>query len=203
MAPKHPLDLAGRFSKSTLFPGTAPHGHCPLGLGFFENGRRLAGETGGRYRGRFALSPCFTTRAGSNEHNGSGPRPTRPPSFARTLRGTRVRPCPITGFGLLHRACAGHTYERTHPDVTIQTCWDFRPVGPRTGRHHPRTRSRLCTEVAKRAETIRWGRREGGRCRSSPESVESEWGIDLASGPLDHERLIVPRTLSKIAKIGS
>lgn len=27
-------------------------------------------------------------------------------------------------FRLLYRACEGHTHERDHPDVTIQTCWD-------------------------------------------------------------------------------
>jgi uncharacterized protein len=27
-------------------------------------------------------------------------------------------------FRLLDRACVGHTHKRTHPNVTIQTCWD-------------------------------------------------------------------------------
>ena len=95
---------------------------------------------------------------------------------ARALRG-RLFDLADHEFRLLYRACAGHTHERTHPDVTIQTCWDadrldLGRVGitPRPGR--------LCTEVAKRPEVIKWA---DGRATFGviPEFVREEWGIDL------------------------
>ena len=81
-------------------------------------------------------------------------------------------------FRLLHRACEGHTRERTHPDLTIQACWDSDRLDlGRVGiTPHP---SRLCTEFAKQPETIDWAH---GRARVGfvPALVRDEWGIDLA-----------------------
>jgi uncharacterized protein len=78
---------------------------------------------------------------------------------------------------LLYRACEGHTHERTHPDVTIQTCWDSDRLDlGRVGiTPHP---SRLCTEVAKRPEIIKWanGRASFGLV---PKFVMEEWEIEL------------------------
>lgn len=80
-------------------------------------------------------------------------------------------------FNLLYRACVGHTHERTHPDVTIQTCWDADRLDlGRVGiTPHP---SRLCTNVAKTKRIISWA---SGRAnfRVVPEFVKFEWGIDL------------------------
>ena len=101
-----------------------------------------------------------------------GPRPwTRAAEFAR-LR-SRLLDLPDHTFQLLHRACAGHTHERTHPDVTIQTCWDadrldLGRVGitPDPGW--------LCTTAARRPDMIRWadGRASFGVI---PELVKQEW----------------------------
>ena len=105
-----------------------------------------------------------------------GPRAAE---FARSLRG-RLFDLPDHEFRLLHRACAGHTHERTHPDVTIQTCWDADRLDlGRVGiTPHP---SRLCTEAARRPETIRWA---DGRASFLviPEFVRGDWGIDLRPG---------------------
>lgn len=80
-------------------------------------------------------------------------------------------------FNLLYRACAGHTHERTHPDITVQTCWDSDRLDlGRVGiMPHP---SRLCTEVAKRREMILWA---DGRASSFvvPEFVSVDWQIEL------------------------
>ena len=80
-------------------------------------------------------------------------------------------------FRLLYRACEGHTHERDHPDATIQTCWDSDRLDlGRVGiMPHP---SRLCTEFAKRPETIKWA---DGRAsfRVVPTFVLDDWGIDL------------------------
>lgn len=43
--------------------------------------------------------------------------------LAKKLRG-RLFNLSDHDFDLLYLACAGHTDVRTHPDITIQTCWD-------------------------------------------------------------------------------
>ena len=90
---------------------------------------------------------------------------------------------PDDKFELLHRACAGHTHERTHPDITIQTCWDSDRLD--LGRvgivPHP---SRLCTDVAKSKEMIQWA--DGRACFGIvPDFVGSEWGVDLEGSDYD------------------
>jgi uncharacterized protein len=139
-----------------------------------ENGLRLAGETGADVEivRLFALLHD-SRRVNEDTDPDHGPRAAE---FAETLRG-RLFDLPDPEFRLLHRACAGHTHELTHPDVTVQTCWDADRLDlGRVGiTPHP---SRLCTEVAKRPETIRWsdGR---ARFRVAPEFIRDEWGIDL------------------------
>jgi uncharacterized protein len=80
-------------------------------------------------------------------------------------------------FQLLHRACAGHTHERIHPDVTIQTCWDadrldLGRVGITPSPYY------LNTEAAKRPETIKWADRRA-TMGFIPEIVACEWHIVL------------------------
>ena len=102
-----------------------------------------------------------------------GPRAAE---FAVELRGS-VFDLDDHEFRLLYRACEGHTHERNHHDVTIQTCWDSDRLDlGRVGiMPHP---SRLCTEFAKRPDTIKWadGRASFGVV---PTFVLDEWGIDL------------------------
>ena len=43
--------------------------------------------------------------------------------FATELRGSMFD-LSDHEFNLPCRACSGHTHERTHPDITLQTCWD-------------------------------------------------------------------------------
>ena len=142
-----------------------------------ENGLRLAEETGADLGVVRLFAVLHDSRrvneATDPEH---GPRAAE---FALSLRG-RLLDLPDHEFRLLHRACAGHTHERTHPDVTIRTCWDADRLDlGRVGiTPHP---SRLCTEAARRPETIRWadGRASFGVV---PEFVKEEWGIDLERG---------------------
>jgi uncharacterized protein len=140
----------------------------------FENGLRLAGETGADVE----VVRLFAVLHDSRRVNEStdpdhGPRAAE---FARMLRG-RLFDLPEPEFRLLYRACAGHTHERTHPDITIQTCWDADRLDlGRVGiTPHP---SRLCTDVAKRPATIQWA---DGRATFGvvPKLVWEEWGIDL------------------------
>ena len=65
-------------------------------------------------------------------------------------------------FTLLYRACAGHTYERTFPDITVQTCWDADRLDLGRVGIQP-CANRLCTEAAKDPKIM--------RSSSSPKSV--------------------------------
>lgn len=142
-----------------------------------ENGLRLAGETGANIEIVSLFAVLHDSRRISEvsdpEH---GPRAAE---FAKELRGNLIE-LGDHDFRLLYRACEGHTHERTDPDITIQTCWDSDRLDlGRVGiMPHP---SRLCTEVAKRRETIMWadGRASFGVV---PNFVAEEWGIDLADG---------------------
>ena len=141
-----------------------------------ENGLKLTEETGASV----AVVSLFAVLHDSRRVNEvtdpqHGPRAAK---FAAELRG-RVFELADHEFGLLCRACEGHTTERTHPDVTIQTCWDSDRLDlGRVGiTPHP---DRLCTQVAKRPETIKWadGRASFGII---PDLVLADWGIDLAT----------------------
>jgi uncharacterized protein len=140
-----------------------------------ENGLRLAGETGAHIE-VVQLFAVFHDSRRVNEHTDPDHGP-RGALFAQELRG-RLFELPDAEFELLYRACAGHTHERTHPDITIQTCWDADRLDlGRVGiTPHPRY---LCTEAARKREMIRWA---DGRASLGfiPEFVEEEWGIDLA-----------------------
>ncbi len=139
-----------------------------------ENGLQLAKETGANVEVVSLFAVLHDSRRINEftdpEH---GPRAAE---FAAELRGN-VFDLDDHAFRLLYRACEGHTHELTHPDITIQTCWDSDRLD--LGRvgiiPHP---SRLCTEVAKRPETIQ---RADGRASFAvvPTFVLEEWGIDL------------------------
>lgn len=139
-----------------------------------ENGLMLSRETGANVKVVSLFSVLHDSRrinaVTDPEH---GPRAAE---FAAELRGN-VFDLDDHEFRLLYRACEGHTRERNHPDVTVQTCWDSDRLDlGRVGiTPHP---SRLCTEVAKRPETIKWA-----DARASfgfiPDFVLKQWGIDL------------------------
>jgi uncharacterized protein len=139
-----------------------------------ENARRLAAET----KADIEIVTLFAVLHDSRRVNETtdpnhGPRAAE---FAEKLRG-KLFDLPEHAFELLQRACAGHTHERTHPDVTIQTCWDSDRLDlGRVGiMPHP---SRLCTEAARRPEVLKWA---DGRATFGvvPQFVRDEWGITL------------------------
>ena len=142
-----------------------------------ENGRRLTEETGADIEVVSLFAVLHDSRRTNEGHDPDHGR--RAAQFAVTLRGD-VFDLDDHGLRLLCRACEGHTDERTHPDVTIQTCWDSDRLDlGRVGiTPHP---SRLCTETAKLKETIDWahGRASFGVV---PEFVLREWEIELNSG---------------------
>jgi uncharacterized protein len=144
-------------------PWDGPHGIAHWAR-VLENGLRLAPETGA------LIEIVRVSEGGDPDH---GPRAAE---LSRELRGV-VFDLPDREFGLLHRACAGHTHERTHRDVTIQTCWDADRLDLGRVGIMPEP-AYLCTEVARRPETIRWavGRATRGVI---PKLVKTEWGIEL------------------------
>jgi uncharacterized protein len=139
-----------------------------------ENGLRLAEET----EANVEVVRLFAVLHDSRRVNeGTDPQHgPRAAEFAMELRG-RVFDLDDHEFRLLYKACHGHTHERNHPDVTIQTCWDSDRLDlGRVGiTPHP---TRLCTPAAKRPETIKWadGRASLG---AVPRFVLDEWEIDL------------------------
>jgi uncharacterized protein len=142
-----------------------------------ENGIRLAEETGAHIEvvQLFAVLHDCRRTSESTDHD-HGPRAAE---FAGTIRG-RLFDLPEAEFRLLHRACAGHTHERTHPDATIRTCWDADRLDlGRVGiTPHP---SLLCTEAAKDRRMLVWADGRAGM-GVVPELVAREWGIDLEGG---------------------
>jgi uncharacterized protein len=139
-----------------------------------ENGLRLSEKTGAKFE-VVRLFAVFHDSKRINE--GSDPdHGQRGAVFAAALHG-RLFDLPDGDFELLHRACAGHTHERTHPDITIQTCWDADRLDlGRVGvTPHP---SRLCTAEAKASAMILWA--DGRACfRVVPNFVAEEWGVKL------------------------
>jgi uncharacterized protein len=118
----------------------------------YENGLRLAEETEAIVDVVQLFAVLHDSRRISEGTDPDhGPRAAE---FARILRGCLFD---LTDheFDLLHRAYAGHTHERTHPDVTIRTGWDADRLDlGRVGMTpHPKY---LGTEAAKRPATIKW-----------------------------------------------
>jgi uncharacterized protein len=148
------------------FPWSGDHGVAHWAR-VYENGLRLAEETG---------AIVDVVRLFAVLHDSRRTTAPRAAEFARTLR-SRLFDLPDHEFHLLHRACAGHTQQRTHPDITIQTRWDADRLDlGRVGiTPHPKY---LGTEVARRPATIKWA---DGRASLGvvPEFVWEEWGIDL------------------------
>ena len=139
-----------------------------------ENGRRLAEETGANIQVVTFFAVLHDSRR-MNEMTDPD-HGSRAAQFAAQLRGT-VFDLDDHAFRLLYRACEGHTHERAHPDVTIQTCWDSDRLDLGRVGITPHS-SRLCTELAKRPEVIKWA--DGRACfRVVPAFVADEWGIEL------------------------
>lgn len=88
----------------------------------------------------------------------------------------RHSPFSDADFRLLYEACAGHSDEWDHDDITVQACFDADrlDLGRVGTTPHP---SGLCTEAAKRPSMIKWA--DGRACFGYvPKSVKDEWGIE-------------------------
>ncbi|QDU53953.1 HD domain-containing protein [Aeoliella mucimassa] len=142
----------------------------------FENGMRLADETDAR-REVVQLFAVFHDSRRITEHFDPG-HGQRGAELAKAMRGQWFE-LPDEDFELLYLACAGHTDQRTHPDVTVQTCWDADRLDlGRTG-IIPHA-DYLGTEVARRRDTMHWA---DGRASFHlvPDWISQDWKVDLAT----------------------
>lgn len=140
-----------------------------------ENGLLLAEQTGADVE-VVVFFALFHDSKRLNEHNDSQ-HGARGGAFAEYLHGDLFE-LRDSQLRLLVRACEGHTHERTHPDVTIQTCWDSDRLDLGRIGITPHA-SRLCTDVAKMENTIRWA--HGRACMNFiPDFVSDAWDIELA-----------------------
>lgn len=147
-----------------------------------ENGQRLATETGANLTVVTLFAVLHDAlRVNEDSDPDHGPRAA---AWAQEIRGKWIT-LDDQAFRLLHRACSGHTHERTHPDVTIQTCWDADRLDlGRVGvTPHP---SRLCTEAAKRREILDWAQARA-TTRVVPALVQDEWGVTLETERKDSD----------------
>jgi uncharacterized protein len=139
-----------------------------------ENGLRLAEESGADVEiiQLFAvLHDCRRMNEGTDPNHGP-----RAAAYAAELQGALFH-LRDPQFRLLRRACAGHTREISHADITIQTCWDADRLDLGRVGIAPNPKY-LGTNAAKRRETISWA-----DTRASfglvPEFVRTEWRVDL------------------------
>lgn len=138
-----------------------------------ENGLRVAEQSGANIL-VVRLFAIFHDSRRENEYSDPD-HGVRGAEFAKQLRGERFE-LSDAEFNLLYKACQGHTHEKTHPDITIQTCWDSDRLDlGRVGiTPHP---SRLCTEYAKLPKTIQWANRRAEE-DFVPTTVLLDWGIE-------------------------
>ncbi len=140
----------------------------------FENGRRLCELTGAN-ADVVSLFAVLHDSQRVNEHHDPqhGPRAAE---LARRIRRKHIE-LDDESFELLCIACDGHTHERTHANITIQTCWDSDRLDLGRVGITPH-RDYLCTAAAKDPNMIRWA---DGRAvlRFMPEWMAEEWGIQL------------------------
>jgi uncharacterized protein len=139
-----------------------------------ENGERLAASTGADVEVVRLFAVLHDARRfNESDDPDHGPRAAR---FAQGLRGTLID-LPDARFKLLHRACSGHTHERTHPDPTIRACWDADRLDLGRVGITP-IPILLCTDAARDPAMLNWADARG-KMRFRPDLIRDAWGIDL------------------------
>ena len=169
IADRPPIELVRLVLAEYRLPWNGVHG-LPHWARVLETGLRLAAETGAD-REVVALFALFHDSRRMNEgwDDGHGQRGA---DFAASLLGTQLD-LDQHRFDLLYQACAEHTDGGTEGDVTILTCWDADRLD--LGRVHiTPSRKYLCTEPARRMDTIIWAE-ERSRTGFVPEIVNREW----------------------------
>ena len=134
-----------------------------------ENGLRVAAESHADADIVRLFAVLHDSRRHNDEHDPQ--HGERAAEFAERLRG-ELFDLDDTRFATLRVACARHTHGRTHPDITVQTCWDADRLDlMRVGTMpHPQY---LCTDAAKRRETIEWATQRSERYHIP--TIVAEW----------------------------
>lgn len=140
----------------------------------YENGLRIASESGANIA-VVELFAVFHDAARISESD-DPEHGFRGAELAKSMRGEYFE-LPDDDFDRLFRACAEHTDERTHPDVSVQTCWDADRLDLGRVGAMPELEY-LCTPVAKRKDILQWA---DGRASFHvvPDLVLEQWGVTL------------------------
>jgi uncharacterized protein len=138
----------------------------------WENGLRLA-ETNGADADVVKLFALF--HDSRRENDGTDPdHGRRGTALARQLRG-ELFDLPDAAFDLLCVACDWHTDAVTHPDPTVQACWDADRLDLGRVGMVP-NRKYLNTAAAHTAEMIDWAYKRSVRFHE-PALVAEAWGV--------------------------
>lgn len=79
-------------------------------------------------------------------------------------------------FELLYHACCHHTHEASHPDITIQTCYDADRLDLARVGITPDP-NRLCTTAARSKTVLSWAIQRGDQ-KYVPREVLSNWNVE-------------------------
>jgi uncharacterized protein len=135
-----------------------------------ENGLRLAEMTGANP----AVVELFAVFHDSRrENDGTDPDHGRRGADLASQQRGRLFELPDAEFELLYRACEWHTEGRTHPDMTVQTCWDADRLDLGRVGIVPSPKY-LCTKAAKSAKFIDWAHARSIK-GFEPDFVTSHW----------------------------
>ena len=169
MIVRPPIGLVRLVLDEYRLPWNGVHG-LPHWARVLETGLRLAAETGADPE-VVALFALFHDSRRTNEGWDEG-HGLRGAEFAASLFGGPLK-LDQHRFDLLYQACAEHTDGETEGDVTVLTCWDADRLD--LGRVHiTPSRKYLCTEPARRVDTIIWAEKRS-RTGFVPEIVDREW----------------------------
>lgn len=146
------------------------HGVCHWARDF-ENGRRLAADNGADQE----VIDFFAALHDSQRFkNGSDPdHGLRAAKLATLFREQHLSCLSESQFELLHTACCLHNRQRSHLDLTVQTCFDADRLDLGRVGITPDP-DRLCTDAA---QTLRLWATQRGEERIVPIQTLQSWGL--------------------------
>ncbi len=154
-------------------PLDGPHGIAHWAR-VLENSMKLAAITGAKTEVVSLFAILHDSKRLNESHDPEhGPRAAE---FALQLQGRFYR-LSDQDLQTLYIACHGHTSERTHPDVTIQTCWDSDRLDLARVGIIPDP-ARLCTDAARSMDVLQWANDRAIHGHVPPRVLD-EWGIRL------------------------
>ena len=135
-----------------------------------ENGTRLARVTGAKIEVVTLFAVLHDARRWNEDTDPDHGR--RGAALAKKLWGSLFH-LPNGDFDLLHDACSYHTESLTHPDITVQTCFDADRLDLSRVGIDPDPKY-LSTEAARDQAMIEWATQRSLR-NFAPDFVTLEW----------------------------